>query len=421
MNEDYASRFESHELEARLGIGSSHAVASGRISYTFGLNGPAVTVDTACSSSLVAMHWAAAALRTGECSLAVAGGATVMATPRTFLAFSRLRGLSPDGRCRSYAAGADGTAWSEGVGVVLLERLSDARRNGHPVLALLRGSAVNSDGASNGLTAPSGRAQRAVIRSALADAGLSAADVDAVEGHGTATPLGDPIEAEALIATYGQGRERQRQRALWLGSVKSNLGHTQAASGVAGVIKMVAALQHEQLPPSLHAAEPSQRVDWSAGTVALLDRAQPWPAGDRARRAGVSSFGIGGTNTHVIIEEAPPVEQVRRQAFPAAPWLLSAADEEGLRAVAAGLLEVQDGLDGLDIAYTLACRRTALSHRATVPAGDVDALRALATGEVGSRTVTTGARLANTVRRAPGMDGVVAGRTPCRRVRCQAR
>ena len=385
MNEDYASRFETHELEARLGIGSSHAVASGRISYTYGLNGPAVTVDTACSSSLVALHWAARALRAGECSRAVAGGATVMATPRTFLAFSRQRGLSPDGRCRSYAAGADGTAWSEGVGIVLLERLSDAKRNGHPVLALLRGSAVNSDGASNGLTAPSGRAQRAVIRSALADGGLSTVDIDAVDGHGTATPLGDPIEAEALIATYGQ----QRDRPLWLGSVKSNIGHTQAAAGVAGVIKMVEALRHGQLPPSLYADDPSPRVDWSAGAVSLLAESQPWPAGDRIRRAGVSSFGIGGTNAHVIIEEAPPSDPLAHRAFPPAPWLLSAADQAALRAVAADLLVAPDQLD---TAYTLATR-SALEHRIMVPAGDFEALRAIAAGEVDGQPARSEARL----------------------------
>jgi acyl transferase domain-containing protein/acyl-CoA synthetase (AMP-forming)/AMP-acid ligase II/acyl carrier protein len=394
MNEDYASRFEAHELEGRLGIGSSHAVASGRISYTFGLTGPAVTVDTACSSSLVAMHWAAKALRTGECSLAVAGGATVMSTPRTFLAFSRQRGLSPDGRCRSYAADADGTAWSEGAGVVLLERLSDARRHGHPVLAVLRGSAMNADGASNGLTAPSARAQREVIRSALAAAGLSAGDVDAVDGHGTATPLGDPIEAEALLATYGQNRDRP----LWLGSVKSNLGHTQAAAGMAGVIKMVEAIRHGQLPPSLHADNPSPRIDWSAGKVALLATAQPWPATDRTRRAAVSSFGIGGTNAHVIIEEAPPEDTgpdpVARHAFPAAPWLLSASDGTALRAVATALLDAPDLPVDLDVGYTLAAGRTALAHRAMVGAGDRVALRALVAGERSGETVPADPRVA---------------------------
>ncbi|MFC5096400.1 beta-ketoacyl synthase N-terminal-like domain-containing protein [Amycolatopsis plumensis] len=390
MNEDYASRFTTpHELEAWLGIGSSHAVASGRISYTFGLTGPALTVDTACSSSLVALHQAVKALRGGECSLALAGGATVMATPRTFLAFSRQRGLSPDGRCRSYAAGADGTAWSEGAGVILLERLSDARRHGHPVLALLRGTAVNADGASNGLTAPSGRAQQALIAAALADAGLTAADVDAVEGHGTGTPLGDPIEADALIAAYGHG---PRAEPLRLGSVKSNLGHTQAAAGIAGVIKVVTALQHEELPPSLHADEPSPHVDWPAGGVALLAEARPWPRTDRIRRAGVSAFGIGGTNAHVIVEEAPPAETPERRPFPA-PWLLSAADGDALRLVAAGLAEVPDTVDGADTAYTLA-RRTPLAHRVLVPAGDRETLRAVAEGRVRGRTVRGGTRLA---------------------------
>ncbi|MEV7554343.1 type I polyketide synthase [Amycolatopsis sp. NPDC089917] len=376
MNEDYAGRLQGHQLEGRLGIGSSHALASGRISYTFGLTGPAVTVDTACSSSLVALHWAVRALRAGECSLAVAGGSTVMSSPRTFLEFSRQRGLSPDGRCRSYAAGANGTAWAEGAGVVLLERLSDARRNGHPVLALVSGSAVNSDGASNGITAPNGRAQRAVIRSALADAGLSAPDVDAVEGHGTATPLGDPIEAEALIAAYGAGRDRP----LWLGSVKSNIGHTQAAAGVAGVIKMVEALRHGQLPPSLHAGDPSPRVDWSAGDVALLAEAQDWPAGPKPRHAGISAFGIGGTNAHVLVSEAPPQPDAGRKTSLTAPWLLSAASDDALRAAASRLLATAGGRDEDDVAFTLTTR-TPLEHRAMVSSGDLGALRALATGE----------------------------------------
>ncbi|WP_103343185.1 beta-ketoacyl synthase N-terminal-like domain-containing protein [Amycolatopsis sp. CA-126428] len=392
MNEDYASRFTtSHELEAWLGIGSSHAVASGGLSYTFGLTGPALTVDTACSSSLVALHLAVKALRDGECSLAVAGGSTVMATPRTFVAFSRQRGLSPDGRCRSYAAGADGTAWSEGAGVILLERLSDAQRHGHPVLAVLSGTAVNSDGASNGLTAPSGRAQQALIAAALADAGLTAADVDAVEGHGTGTPLGDPIEADALMAAYGRGPRREP---LWLGSVKSNIGHTQAAAGIAGVIKVVTALQHEQLPASLHADEPSPHVDWASGEVRLLAEARPWPHTDRVRRAGVSAFGIGGTNAHVIVEEAPrPSQPPARRPFPEAPWLLSAADGDALRLVAAGLAEAPDTADVSDTAYTLA-RRTPLAHRVLVPAGNREALRAVADGRVPGRTVRSGTRLA---------------------------
>ncbi len=406
MNEDYASRFDSHELEAWLGIGSSHAVASGRIAYTFGLTGPTLTVDTACSSSLVAVHLAAKALRGGECSLAVAGGATVMATPRTFLAFSRQRGLSPDGRCRPYAADADGTAWAEGAGVLVLERLSDARRLGHPVLALLRGSAVNSDGASNGLTAPSGRAQRAVVAAALADAGLAPADVDAVEGHGTATPLGDPIEAEALIAAYGGGREKP----LWLGSVKSNIGHTQAAAGVAGIVKVVLALRHGQLPPSRYADNPSPRIDWSSGQVALLAEAQPWPAGGRPRRAGVSAFGIGGTNAHVLLEEAPPESPAARPGFPAAPWLLSADDEPALRAVAAGLA---DAPDGVDVAFTLAAR-PALRHR--VLAGHRETLRAIAGGELRGRTVRDEPRLAFVFSgqgaQRPGMGRELAGTFP---------
>ncbi|MEV6823842.1 type I polyketide synthase [Amycolatopsis sp. NPDC051102] len=410
MNEDYASRFStSHELEAWLGIGSSHAVASGRISYTFGLTGPALTVDTACSSSLVALHLAAKALREGECSLALAGGATVMATPRTFVAFSRQRGLSPDGRCRSYAAGADGTAWSEGAGVLLLERLSDARRHGHPVLAVLRGTAVNADGASNGLTAPSGRAQQALIAAALADAGLTAADVDAVEGHGTGTPLGDPIEADALIAAYGRGPRREPLR---LGSVKSNIGHTQAAAGIAGVIKVVTALQHEELPPSLYADEPSPHVDWPAGGVALLAEARPWPRTDRVRRAGVSAFGIGGTNAHVIVEEAPPPDSSARRPFPAAPWLLSAADGDALRLVAAGLAGAPDTVD---VAYTLA-RRTPLAHRVLVPAANREALRAVADGRVPGRTVRSGARLAvlfgGQGAQRPGMGRELAERFP---------
>ncbi|MEU5306469.1 beta-ketoacyl synthase N-terminal-like domain-containing protein [Streptomyces noursei] len=418
--QDYAAvtHASPDDLDGHALTGLAPGVASGRLAYVLGLEGPAVTVDTTSSSSLVALHWAVRALRAGECSTALAGGVTVMSTPAAFVGHTRQGGLAPDGRCKPFSDDADGTAWAEGVGIVVLEHLSTARAAGNPVLAVLRGSAVNQDGASEGLTAPSGPAQERVIRAALADARLAPADIDLVEAHGTGTRLGDPVEARALLAVYGQDRDPDRP--LRLGSLKSTLGHAQAAAGIGGVIKTVLTLRHGLMPRIRHLATPTRQVDWSQGAVAPLTDHTPWPPADRPRRAGVSSFGISGTNAHVILEEAPPADvPVTRPGTlrpSTVPWPVSAATPEALDAQLARLrahLRTHSDLDPLDVGYSLATGRAALRHRAVLlPPADGTAADAVEHARGAAHQRRTAVLFSGQGSQRPGMGRELAARFP---------